>query len=82
MAGIFGKSKELESQLEAMRQELTLVRAKCTAEQEDLRKRMVQGLTNIHLYGQLAAEEAETSEMKAHLQAILMECERMLQALE
>ena len=60
MAGLFGKTKELEQQLAAMQ------------------TTMIQGLTNIHIYGQLIMEDAESSAMKEQVQVLIRECERLL----
>ena len=74
MAGLFGrlqKSQKEEAQVVVPGKE----------EASERTKNMIQGLTNIHLYGQLALEDAETLEMKEQLQAILAESQRLLEQL-
>ena len=81
MAGIFGKSKELETQLQVMRQEAEAAQERCRAGREELQEQVIRGLTNMHLYGQLALEDAESAVIKENLKALLSECERLLEAM-
>jgi len=81
MAGIFGKSKELETQLQAMRQEAEAAQERCRAGREEFQEQAIRGLTNMHLYGQLALEDAESAVMKENLKALLSECERLLETM-